>query len=97
MAGRADLVDPHEQRVAVAVERDRPHPLDVAGGVALAPVLLPAARPEGHPALGQGAAQRLVVHPAEHEHLAGVVLLDDRGDEPVRVPLEARGDGRVEL
>ena len=39
VAGRADLVDAHEQGVAVAVERDRAHVLDVAGGVALAPVL----------------------------------------------------------
>jgi hypothetical protein len=34
------LVDPHEQGVAVAVEPDLLDPLDVAGGVALDPVLL---------------------------------------------------------
>ena len=32
--------------------------------------------------------QRLVIHPAEHQHLAGVELLDDRGDQSGGVPLE---------
>ena len=77
-----------QQRVAVAVERGAAHVLDVAGGVALAPVLLARARPEGDAALGQGAAERLGVHPAEHEHLAGVPLLDDRRQQAVVV--EAR-------
>src|SRR5690242_19651512 len=96
VARGADLVHAHEQRVAVAVEGDRADVLDVAAGVALAPVLLAAAGPEGHAALGEGAAQRLVVRAAVHQHLAGVVLLDDRGDQAVRVALEAVGDGGVE-
>ena len=44
----------------------------------------------------QRAAQRLVVHPAEHQHLAGVVLLHDRGHQPVGGALEPGGDGGVE-
>src|SRR5580692_1969094 len=40
--------------------------------------------------------QRLVVHPAEHQHLAGVVLLGNRRDQAGRIPLQPRGDGRVE-
>src|SRR3712207_7184563 len=56
-------------------------PLAVPGGLPLHPVLAPAARPVGGPAGGEGAAQRLVVHPRDHEHLAGVVLLDDGGDQ----------------
>ena len=54
-------------------------PLPVAGGLALDPVLLARAAPERRPPGGQRAVQRLVVHPAEHQHLAGVVLLHDRG------------------
>src|SRR6476659_1581079 len=96
VAGRADLVDPHEEGIAVAVEGDGVDVLDVPRRVALAPVLAPAAGPEGHPPLGKGPPQRLVVHPAEHEHLAGVVLLDDRGDQAAVVALEARGNGGVE-
>ena len=70
--------------------------LPVAGGLALDPVLLARAAPERRRAGGQGAVQRLVVHPAQHQHLAGVVLLHDRRDQAVGVALEARGDGRVE-
>ena len=72
------------------------HVLDVAGRVALAPVLLAAAAPVGRPAGGQRAVQGLVVHPADHQHLAGVVLLDDAHDQAVGVTLQARGDGGVE-
>ena len=46
--------------------------------------------------LGQGAAQRLVVHPADHEHVARVVLLHHGRDESVLVPLEQPGDPGVE-
>ena len=55
-----------------------------------------AARPVGRPAGGERAVQRLVVHPGQHEHLAGVVLLDDGGHEPVGVAPQTGGDGRVE-
>ena len=47
VAGRARLVDDHQQRVAVAVEPHLAHVLDVPGGLALDPVLLAAARPVG--------------------------------------------------
>jgi len=96
VAGRADLVDGDEQRITVAVEPNALDPLDVTARVALAPVLLPTARPEGDSALGQGAVQRLVVHPPDHEHIARVVLLDDSGDEAVLVALEQGGDVRAE-
>src|SRR3712207_8864366 len=76
VAGRALLVDEEQQRVAVAVQADVADPLAVPGGLPLHPVLAPAARPVGGPAAGQGAAQRLVVHPGDHEHLTGVVLLE---------------------
>jgi len=36
--------------------------------------------------------KRLVVHPADHEHLAAVVLLDDGAHEAVDVTLQTRGD-----
>ena len=44
----------------------------------------------------EGAGQRLVVHPAEHQHLARVVLLDDDGDEALGRVLQASGDRRVQ-
>src|SRR4029079_12472191 len=72
VASRADLIHLDHQGVAVAVQRHRLNPLVVPGRVALDPVLLAAARPIGAPAGGKGAMQRLVVHPAEHQHLTGV-------------------------
>src|SRR5580704_6103255 len=95
VARGADLVDPDHQGVAVAVERHRLHPLVVPGRVALDPVLLAAARPVSTPAGGEGTMQRLVVHPAEHQHLAGVVLLGDGRDQAGRIPLQPGRDGRV--
>src|SRR3954453_22447722 len=91
-AGRALLVDEDQQRVAVAVQPHLADPLPVSGGLALHPVLAAAARPVRRPACRQGAVQRLVVHPREHEHLTGVVLLDDGGDQPRRIAAQERGD-----
>src|SRR5919112_1599058 len=96
VAGRALLVDEDQQRVAVAVQPDVADPLAVTGGLALDPVLPPRAAPEGRPPGRQRPVQRLVIHPAHHEHLEAVVLLDHGGEEPVGVPLPPRGDGRVE-
>src|SRR5580693_2793285 len=95
VAGLADLVHPDHQGVAVAVERHRLHPLVVPGGIALHPVFLAAARPVGTPAGGKGAMQRLVVHPSEHQHFAGVVLLGDGRDQAGRIPLQPGRDGGV--
>src|SRR4051794_28069138 len=97
VAGRALLVDQQQQGVAVAVQPDVAAPLPGTGGLSLPPVLLAAARPVGGPAGAEGAVQRLVVHPGDHQHLAGVVLLDDGGDEPRGIAAQQRGDRRVQL
>src|SRR6266568_2956966 len=97
VAGAAGLVDLDQDGVAVAVERDRPHELDMTRGLALDPVLPPAAGPVGAAAGRQRAPQRLVVHPAEHQHLAGVELLRDRREQPGRVPLQPGRDPRVKV
>src|SRR5450756_2462115 len=85
MTGRADLVDTDEQCVTVAVQRDSLDVLRVARCVALAPVLTAAAGPERHPSRRQRPMKRLVVHPADHEHLTAVVLLHDGTHEAVAV------------
>src|SRR5690606_29903463 len=64
-------------------------------GVALSPVLLPAARPVRRAPLGERAPERLRVHPREHEHIARVVLLHDRRHEAGAVEPDAR-DARLD-
>src|SRR6185312_4838320 len=93
VAGRTDLVDGDEDRVSITVERGTPNILHVTRGVSLAPVLLAGATPERDPTLGQGSAQSLCIHPPQHQYLEAVVLLDDRGQQPVGIEDRAIKDG----
>src|SRR5215213_5284266 len=82
VAGAPPLLLDHEQEdVPVAVVEGVAHPLAVAAGVALGPDLLAGAAPEDGAALGQGPAQRVLVHPRQHQHRARARLLDDGRDE----------------
>ena len=96
VARGSHLVDDEQEGVAVAVEADLLDPLDVAGGVALGPVLAARARPVRRPAGVDRAVQRLVVDPGQHQHLAGAVLLHHDGHQALRGAPQARGDRRVE-
>src|SRR5699024_4280779 len=92
------LLDLQQDDVAVAVDARAAHVLDVPGRVALAPVLLTAARPVGGAAFGQRAAQGLVVHPREHQHLTGGGFLHDGGCEAARAEAHARDpQGEIEI
>src|SRR5947209_4491345 len=79
------LLDHEEHSVAVAVVVRLPHPLPVARGLPLAPVLLAGAAPEPAAPGGERAAQCLLVHPAEHQHLTRALLLDDGRHQAVGV------------
>src|SRR4051812_39151660 len=79
------LVDDEQQGVTVAVVVRLAHPLPVARGVALAPLLLAAAAPEDRAPLLQRALEGDLVHPGHHQHLPGRLLLDDGGHQPVVV------------
>src|SRR3954452_15430729 len=92
VAGGPLLVHLDQQGVAVAVEEDPSDPLAVTRGLSLDPVLLARPAPERGPAGGERTAERLVVHPSDHQHLAAVVLLDHRGHEALVVALEKHGD-----
>jgi hypothetical protein len=41
--------------------------------------------------------QRLVVHPPDHEHLAGVELLSNRWHQAMGIATKTFGDPRVEV
>src|SRR5437588_845285 len=79
------LLDDDQQGVAVAVVVGPAQPLPIARGLPLAPVLLAGTAPEPGPARRERAPQGLLVHPAQHQHLAGAVLLDDGGHEALGV------------
>ena len=78
MADRAGRPDAQQDRVAVAVVADLVDGERVAGRLALVPELLARAAPEPRLAGLARAAQRLLVHPGEHQHAAVVGVLDDR-------------------
>ena len=97
VAGRSLLAHLDQDGVAVTVQPDLVHPLAVTAGLALHPVFVPASGPEGGPAGGQRAVQGDVVHPADHQHLAGALLLDHGRHQSGRIVLQPRGDLRIEI
>ena len=86
-----------EHGVAVAVHRHAEHLLQVAGGVALAPELLAAARPVGAAAGGQRLLQGGPVGPGQHEDRAVLLLGHHRHQAPLVVlhEVEDRGGGHA--
>ena len=87
VAGDADL---EEDGVLVAVDARLDDGLDLAARRALAPELAARARPVPGLAGRKRPRQRLGVHVRDHQHLAGVGVGRDRGDEAVRA--EAGGE-----
>ncbi len=77
VARRANLVNLDQQCVTVAVQCSGFDPLDVAGGIALAPIRLAGARIERDPAAGKRPAKGFGIHPAQHQDFTGVELLDN--------------------
>ena len=92
VAGGACLAHLEEHRVLVAIDADFVDMLFVAGRVALAPERLARARPVDRAAGVDGELQRLCIHPRQHQHFAGIVLLRDGGKEPRIITLEALCD-----
>src|SRR5439155_23949621 len=96
---------PKQDRVAVAVFRQLLDCECVAGRFALVPETVAGAAEEMRLTALARQADRLVVHPGEHQHAAAVCILDDRRGElrlhpatgpPARaVPAEAMRDGRA--
>src|SRR5215472_16457153 len=79
------LVDDEQHRVAVTVVVRLADPLAVAGRVALGPALLSAPAPEHCPPRLEGLAQRGLVGPGHHQHVARGGLLHHAAHEAVRV------------
>src|SRR5919108_6059849 len=91
VARRAGGLDEREQRVAVAVEAQRLHVLDVARGRALVPELLAGAAPEGQLAGLARALHGLGVGVSEGEDLSRAPVLHDDRDEALLVVGDLHG------
>src|SRR5688572_2190985 len=87
---RAVLFHLDPDRVLVAVDAHRDHALTIAGGFALAPEALARAAVVPGLAAVDGAAQRLLIHVRDHEHLAGASVGRPGAHKPVGV--ERRGE-----
>ena len=89
--GDVELIDVDDEGVLIAVSRDGNNPLHVAGGFALAPDFLTAARPEDGAPLGDGQRERLGVHVGEGQDFLRVMILYNGGNQAVGVKFESLG------
>ena len=85
VAGGSGRVRAHQQRIAVAVHPQLHQAQGVAAGRSLLPQLVAGAAPEGHPSVLERGCQGLGVHVADHQDLAGGLVLDDRGHQTARI------------
>lgn len=71
----------NEECITVAIVQQVNHFLGVAARCAFVPIFLAAAAPKNSFAYCNGAPQALRVHPRHHQHVVGVDVLNDCGDE----------------
>ncbi len=85
VAGGAGRFDERQHGVTVAVQAQGPHPLGVAAGGPLVPLLGPGAAVEVQLAAVERPGEGLLVHVGEHQHLPRAPVLDDARHQPVAV------------
>jgi len=78
---RARLLDREQQHIGIAVVAKAAQLLKLAAGGTLMPQLLAGAAPVVHLARGQGALNRLGVHPGHHQHGAIQPVLGHGGNQ----------------
>ena len=93
VTGRTDLINLHQNRVAVAVESYFADVLHMAAGLALDPQGLTAAAEVRRAPGGQGESQRFVIHPGNHQNVAGCRVLGHCGQESCLISTESLSDG----
>ena len=77
--------DPQQHYVLIAVRPNLNNFLYLAAGRALVPQFIAAAAPIPRLAGTDRVRQRFGVHPGKHQHVAGLMMLCNRRDQPVRV------------
>ena len=85
MACGAGLIDFEEQRIAVAVDKNLPHFLYMAGRFSLKPTLCARAAVIDHDSRFKRLGQRIAVHEGKHQHFAGRQVLRDGRNESLVV------------
>jgi hypothetical protein len=88
VARGAGLLHLNQKTVAVAVKGDVLDGLRVAAFFAFHPKFLPRAAPEMRLAGGDGAFEGSAVHPCHHHDAAGFLLLNDCGNQSLRVEFQ---------
>ena len=85
MACGAFLLDFKKQRVAVAIDVDAFHRLEVTGGFAFTPAFFTAAAIVYHFSGFQGFNERFPIHKGDHEDFVGIGVLGNRRDQSLFV------------
>src|SRR5262245_22123151 len=91
------LLDFNPHRVLVAVDAHLDDALAVTRGFAFAPEALPRAAEVAGLASRDGLLQRLGVHVGDHQHVAGLRIRDDAGDEPIGIEFGREGAAFLDL
>ena len=96
MACSTDLIDRHQETIAIAVDTEIDQLLCMATGGSLHPKLLSGARPIGHASCLKRLRDGVGIHPGHHQHIARLGVLRDGGDQPGVVVAKCRGiEGHV--
>src|SRR3546814_20871842 len=82
MAGRTCWLRRDEQGVPIAIGTNVLHAKPVTARLALLPEPVLRAAVEGDQAGATGLLKGCIVHIAQHQHLTGIDVLDDGGDQP---------------
>lgn len=91
MAGRAGLIDKHQQAIPITINPQLDQLLDVARAFALNPERLTGTRPISDLARGKCLRDRFGIHPGHHQHLARVMILRDGRNQTIGVIFQAGG------
>ena len=79
---RPGRLDAHEERIRVAIHAYLANPQNVAARFTLLPEFVSRAAEEHHFSGALCLCERLGIHEAEHQHIAGALVLDDGRHQP---------------
>ena len=90
MTGDALLINYKQKCVAVTIETELAQQLNLPGRLAFSPEPAARPRPVTGPAFAQGCANRIAVHPGNHEDFARIMLLGYGSNEAIWIKFDRR-------